>query len=221
MKAAYWDLLWGTTRPPARTALSTMRRSCEAARRRWTWAAALDGYYWTTWPPASRSTASTIPRRCWTCRQKALQQGLQPVLFQQQMEGWTCRTAAARTIIVRSANSRLVTDVDAAAEAMRRFFQHLERRVCWWSRSCCCARSPRRCRRPGRVGWSELFDLKAICRLALGEVTPGVRLANTHKIAEVISAAAGCRLRVQAGGTTTRWYQRRGPPQAWRALRQA
>jgi hypothetical protein len=59
------------------------------------------------------------------CRQKALQAGLRPVLFQQQMENLDL-PHRYRTIIVPSSSFQLVTDVHAAAEAMRRFFQHLE-----------------------------------------------------------------------------------------------
>jgi hypothetical protein len=59
------------------------------------------------------------------CRQKAHRLGLRPALFQQPMEDLQL-LRAYRTIIVPSSSFQLVTDRAAAAEAMHRFFQHLE-----------------------------------------------------------------------------------------------
>lgn len=59
------------------------------------------------------------------CRQKAQRLGLRPALFQQPMEDLRL-PRAYRTIIVPSSSSQLVTDRAAAAEAMHRFFRHLE-----------------------------------------------------------------------------------------------
>src|SRR5438270_8064320 len=58
------------------------------------------------------------------CRQKAHRLGLRPALFQQPMEDLQL-LRAYRTIIVPSSSFQLVTDRAAAAEAMRRFVQHL------------------------------------------------------------------------------------------------
>jgi ubiquinone/menaquinone biosynthesis C-methylase UbiE len=59
------------------------------------------------------------------CRQKAQPLGLRPALFKQPMEELQL-PRAYRTIIVPSSSFQLVTDRAAAAEAMHRFFQHLE-----------------------------------------------------------------------------------------------
>ncbi|HEY1293086.1 MAG TPA: class I SAM-dependent methyltransferase [Chloroflexota bacterium] len=59
------------------------------------------------------------------CRHKALRLGLQPVLFEQQMEELDL-PHRYRTIIVPSSSFQLVTHTDAAARAMRGFFRHLE-----------------------------------------------------------------------------------------------
>jgi ubiquinone/menaquinone biosynthesis C-methylase UbiE len=59
------------------------------------------------------------------CRQKAQAPGLQPILFQQTMEALDI-PRRYRTIIVPSSSFQLVTNPNDAAEAMRRFFQHLE-----------------------------------------------------------------------------------------------
>jgi ubiquinone/menaquinone biosynthesis C-methylase UbiE len=59
------------------------------------------------------------------CREKARPLGLQPRLFQQTMETLDL-PRKYRTIIVPSSSFQLVTDLDAAAEALRRFFEHLE-----------------------------------------------------------------------------------------------
>ncbi len=59
------------------------------------------------------------------CRKKAQQLGLHPTLFQQCMEALDI-PRRYRTIIVPSSSFQLVTDAGDAAEAMRRFFHHLE-----------------------------------------------------------------------------------------------
>jgi SAM-dependent methyltransferase len=59
------------------------------------------------------------------CRQKAARPGLRPSLFLQEMERLEL-ARRYRTIIVPSSSFQLVTVADAAAEAMRRFFAHLE-----------------------------------------------------------------------------------------------
>src|SRR5438093_3647298 len=59
------------------------------------------------------------------CREKARKLGLQPTLFQQSMESLYL-PRKYRTIIVPSSSFLLVTDLSAAAEAMKRFFNHLE-----------------------------------------------------------------------------------------------
>jgi ubiquinone/menaquinone biosynthesis C-methylase UbiE len=59
------------------------------------------------------------------CRQKAQNLGLQPMLFQQNMEELDV-PRRYRTIIVPSSSFQLVTDPNDAAEAMRRFFDHLK-----------------------------------------------------------------------------------------------
>jgi SAM-dependent methyltransferase len=59
------------------------------------------------------------------CRKKAQQLGLHPTLYQQRMEALDI-PRRYRTIIVPSSSFQLVTDPSDAAEAMRRFFHHLE-----------------------------------------------------------------------------------------------
>src|SRR5919199_2431796 len=59
------------------------------------------------------------------CREKAQQLGLQSRLFQQTMETLDL-PRTYRTIIVPSSSFQLVMDLDVAAEALRRFFDHLE-----------------------------------------------------------------------------------------------
>lgn len=60
------------------------------------------------------------------CCEKARARGLQPSLYLQEMERLDL-PRCYRTIIVASSSFQLVTDRDAAAEAMRRFFGHLGR----------------------------------------------------------------------------------------------
>ena len=59
------------------------------------------------------------------CRAKAQQLGLQPALFQQTMETLEL-PRTYRTIIVPSSSFQLLTDLNNAAEALGRFFRHLE-----------------------------------------------------------------------------------------------
>ena len=59
------------------------------------------------------------------CREKAQKLGLQPTLYQQTMETLDL-PRKYRTIIVPSSSFQLVVEPNDAAEAMRRFFQHLE-----------------------------------------------------------------------------------------------
>jgi ubiquinone/menaquinone biosynthesis C-methylase UbiE len=59
------------------------------------------------------------------CREKAQKQGLHPTLFQQTMESLDI-PRTYRTIIVPSSSFQLLTDPEDAAEAMKRFFRHLE-----------------------------------------------------------------------------------------------
>lgn len=59
------------------------------------------------------------------CREKAEELGLHPTLYQQSMESLDI-PRTYRTIIVPSSSFQLLTDLNAAAEAMRRFFHHLE-----------------------------------------------------------------------------------------------
>lgn len=59
------------------------------------------------------------------CREKAQKLGLQPALYQQTMESLDL-PRTYRTIIVPSSSFQLLTDLNDAAEAMRRFFHHLE-----------------------------------------------------------------------------------------------
>jgi ubiquinone/menaquinone biosynthesis C-methylase UbiE len=58
------------------------------------------------------------------CRQKAQQLGLQPALYQQGMETLAL-PRTYRTILAPSSSFQLVIEPDAAAEALRRFYQHL------------------------------------------------------------------------------------------------
>ena len=58
------------------------------------------------------------------CREKAEARGLQPTLFEQQMESLELRRRY-RTIIVPSSSFQLLVKEDAAKEAMRRFYDHL------------------------------------------------------------------------------------------------
>jgi ubiquinone/menaquinone biosynthesis C-methylase UbiE len=59
------------------------------------------------------------------CRNKAQKSGLHPTLYQQNMQALDL-PRRYRTIIVPSSSFQLVTDAHDAAEAMRRFFHHLE-----------------------------------------------------------------------------------------------
>jgi SAM-dependent methyltransferase len=59
------------------------------------------------------------------CRQKAERRNLMPTLFEQAMEQLQL-PRHYRTIIVPSSSLQLVTDRSAAAEVMRRLFDHLE-----------------------------------------------------------------------------------------------
>lgn len=64
------------------------------------------------------------PEMLMLCRQKAAQLGLQPALYQQGMETLDL-PRPYRTILVPSSSFQLVIEPDAAAEALRRFYQHL------------------------------------------------------------------------------------------------
>jgi ubiquinone/menaquinone biosynthesis C-methylase UbiE len=126
MKAAYWDLLRGDTSTWAdrpfyhaailRSGTPALDVGCGTGRLLLDFLAA----------GIEIHGVDNSPEMLDVCRQKALQQGLQPVLFRQQMEELDLPYRRYRTIIVPSSSFQLVTDVDAAAEAMRRFFQHLE-----------------------------------------------------------------------------------------------
>jgi ubiquinone/menaquinone biosynthesis C-methylase UbiE len=59
------------------------------------------------------------------CRQKAQKLGLHPTLYQQHMEALDL-PRSYRTIIVPSSSFQLITDLRDAAEAMQRFWSHLE-----------------------------------------------------------------------------------------------
>ncbi|MFN8494637.1 MAG: class I SAM-dependent methyltransferase [Caldilineaceae bacterium] len=59
------------------------------------------------------------------CREKAQKLNLQPALYQQTMETLDL-PRKYHTIIVPSSSFQLVVELDDTAEAMRRFFQHLE-----------------------------------------------------------------------------------------------
>ena len=58
------------------------------------------------------------------CRKKAVELGLEPCLYEGEMASMTLHRKY-RTIIVPSSSFQLVTDEDAAAQAMSRFFDHL------------------------------------------------------------------------------------------------
>jgi len=125
MKAAYWDLLRGDTSTWAdrsfyhaailRSGTPALDVGCGTGRLLLDFlAAGIDIH-----------GVDNSPEMLDLCRQKALQTGLRPVLYQQQMEELDL-PHRYRTIIVPSSSFQLVTDPDAAAEAMRRFFHHLE-----------------------------------------------------------------------------------------------
>lgn len=59
------------------------------------------------------------------CRQKAQKLDLQPVLYQQAMEALEL-PRKYQTIFVSSSSFQLVTSLDSAREAMKRFFAHLQ-----------------------------------------------------------------------------------------------
>ncbi len=59
------------------------------------------------------------------CREKAEKLGLQPTLYQQEMEALDL-PRKYRTIIVPSSSFQLVIDLEDASEAMKRFYSHLE-----------------------------------------------------------------------------------------------
>jgi ubiquinone/menaquinone biosynthesis C-methylase UbiE len=59
------------------------------------------------------------------CRQKAQKLGLHPTLYQQYMESLEL-PRSYRTIMVPSSSFQLITDPYEAAEAMQRFWRHLE-----------------------------------------------------------------------------------------------
>jgi SAM-dependent methyltransferase len=59
------------------------------------------------------------------CREKAHERELSPDLYEQSMETLDL-PRRYRTILVPSSSFQLVTDAQAATEAMRRFFEHLE-----------------------------------------------------------------------------------------------
>ena len=59
------------------------------------------------------------------CRQKAQKLGLHPALYQQHMEALDL-PRSYRTIIVPSSSFQLITNAQDAAEAMQRFWRHLE-----------------------------------------------------------------------------------------------
>src|SRR5947209_1517653 len=61
------------------------------------------------------------------CRQKAQKHGLHPMLYQQHMQVLNL-PRSYRSIIVPSSSFQLLTDPHDAAEAMRRFWRHLEPR---------------------------------------------------------------------------------------------
>jgi ubiquinone/menaquinone biosynthesis C-methylase UbiE len=125
MKAAYWDLLRGDTstwadRPFYHSAIlksgtPALDVGCGTGRLLLDFLAA----------GIEIHGVDNSPEMLDLCREKAQQQGLQPVLFRQQMEELDL-PHRYRTIIVPSSSFQLVTDVEAAAQAMRRFFRHLE-----------------------------------------------------------------------------------------------
>lgn len=59
------------------------------------------------------------------CREKAMKLGLKPNVFQQKMQSLDL-PRKYRTIIVPSSSFQLLTDLNDAAEAIRRFYKHLE-----------------------------------------------------------------------------------------------
>lgn len=59
------------------------------------------------------------------CREKAEKLGLQPTLYQQTMESLDL-PRKYRTIIVPSSSFQLIIEPEDAAEAMRKFYEHLE-----------------------------------------------------------------------------------------------
>jgi SAM-dependent methyltransferase len=64
------------------------------------------------------------PEMLATTRAKAARQGLRPQLYQQCMEALDL-PRAYRTILVPSSTFQLITDLSAARETMRRFYEHL------------------------------------------------------------------------------------------------
>jgi len=124
-KAAYWDLLRGDTstwedRPFYRAAIKESGEpavdiGCGTGRLLLDFLAEgidIDG-------------VDNSPEMLELCRQKAHTLGVRPALFQQRMEDLRL-PRSYRTIIVPSSSFQLVTDRAAAAEAMHRFFQHLD-----------------------------------------------------------------------------------------------
>jgi ubiquinone/menaquinone biosynthesis C-methylase UbiE len=65
------------------------------------------------------------PEMLTLCRQKAQQAGLEPVLYEQEMETLDL-PGRYRTILVPSSSFQLLTDLEAARRAIGRFFAHLE-----------------------------------------------------------------------------------------------
>lgn len=125
MKAAFWDLLRGDTSTWAdrpfyhaailRSGTPALDVGCGTGRLLLDFLAAgieIDG-------------VDNSPEMLELCRQKARRAGLQPMLFQQQMQELDL-PRHYRTIIVPSSSFQLVTDRHAAAEAMLRFYQHLD-----------------------------------------------------------------------------------------------
>jgi ubiquinone/menaquinone biosynthesis C-methylase UbiE len=123
-KAAYWDLLRGDTstwedRPFYRAAIQESGQpvldvGCGTGRLLLDFLA--EGI--------DVEGVDNSPEMLDVCRQKAQPLGLRPVLFEQQMEDLQL-PRTYRTIIVPSSSFQLIVDRTAAAEAMRRFFQHL------------------------------------------------------------------------------------------------
>jgi ubiquinone/menaquinone biosynthesis C-methylase UbiE len=125
MKAAYWDLLRGDTSTwpdrafyhaaILRSGTPVLDVGCGTGRLLLDFLA--EGI--------EIHGADNSPEMLVLCRRKAHQRHLRPVLFQQHMEVLDL-PYRYRTIIVPSSSFQLVTSIDAAAEAMRRFFRHLE-----------------------------------------------------------------------------------------------
>jgi ubiquinone/menaquinone biosynthesis C-methylase UbiE len=124
-KAVYWDLLRGDTsnwedRPFYWSAIKTTGEpaldvGCGTGRLLLDFLALgmdIDG-------------VDNSPEMLELCRQKAQSLGLRPELFQQPMEELQL-PRTYRTIMVPSSSFQLVTNRAAAAEAMGRFFRHLE-----------------------------------------------------------------------------------------------